>query len=308
MQMIARVAIGLLALAFVATAAPSKSEDTSNWGTFFQFYLPYLSEEFLLNAPRTRILAGPSSCFKQQMDYCQKGLNSDLGTTADIFKDPKSFAEVIASYYKKQTVQDGLLKLCSAQINFRNCLSVFYQKCTDALQILKNYQPISFVDAMTVSGIYDDIEFDCGGGLTEGLMNWDCIQKVNNNANFATSVQTCVDAYIKDATDPSKFCSAGKNFSICLSLAYQTAEPSCVNNDVKWWVCERSIRRVNLEGYCDDRCDDIFPAPPTKKPQSSVNPAAEFLEFVNNGGLFSDIKLKHFMDSTLQFKLRGASH
>lgn len=53
--------------------------------------------------------------------------------------------------------------MCSAQSQFRNCLNFFYESCTDPLTIFTFLKDID--KAFVLGGVYDDIEFDCGGGL-----------------------------------------------------------------------------------------------------------------------------------------------
>jgi len=288
-----------VALAVLASSAPTSlneqqkevAADVSRIPEYIQYWLPISPPDELLF--RNGILAGAGGiCSIHQLEYCQKDFASDLGTTVDVFNDPERFAEYIRGLYKLE-IQKALLKMCAAQVSFRNCLSVFYQPCTDALTIFSN-QIKDLGKAFTLAGVYDDIEFDCGGGLTQGLVNWKCIVTVNNKPNYDDTMKPCWDAFQQAITDPNQYCSAGQNLSSCLAAAYRSLD-TCVNDDVAWWVCERANRRMKLEGYCDENtCASVFPPPPTPKPSNSEDDNDGFMDFVNSGGLLGETKMKFF--------------
>jgi len=291
-----KLALLLMALATLITAAPaSSSSHISSTSDYIQYWLPISPPEELLE----RIGVGAKAGFNCPLSYlqtCQKDFAAALSTDITIFNDPESFAKLIAGLYKVQ-IEKSLLNLCAAQGSFRNCLSpAFYDPCTDAFNIFSS-QIKNLTKAFQLSGVYDDIEFDCGGGLTQGIVNWKCIVKVNNNANYASTLQPCWDTYKKDIVDnPDQFCDAGEKLSKCLAAAYRSLD-TCVTNDVAWWVCERASRRTKLEGFCTpNTCDSVFPPQPTNSPSTSSD-SLDFMDFIQSGGLFSEAKYNLFKNA-----------
>jgi len=283
--------LALVGLAISAPASPSQ-HDVS--------YAPNLMQYLLAIRPPDEVLferginAAIGKCGKSWLGFCQEQFAKAFQKTVDIFSDPKQFAELIASFYKNP-FNNGMLKMCAEQVKFRNCLtSAFYRPCTDALQIYKDQIPDDIGKSFLLAGVYDDIEFDCGGGLTQSVVNWDCIVKVNNNATFPSLIQNCLDIYNTSITkDPRSFCSTGQVLSLCIANAYRTIDECAQKSEaVQWWACERANRRVKLEGYCEQNtCNSLFPVP-TKMPQGANG--MEFLDFINGGGLFNEAQHTFF--------------
>jgi len=287
--------LAVAALATLASSAPSHQKDNqAPIPDYIQYWLPIAPTDqflFAIGANNAGIKAADiTKCPVNYLKLCQKDLAAALNSDVTIFDDPEKFAALIYGLYKVQ-IAKSLLNLCGAQIAFRTCLGVFYPACTDALTIFRD-QLKDIGKAFTLAGVYDDIEFDCGGGLTQGTVNWQCIVKVNNNDQYSTQMTPCWDAYRQSIdSDPDKFCEAGQTLSLCVTGVYRNLD-SCVNNEVAWWACERANRRTKLEGYCHkNTCDSIFPKPPTKAPTSD---AESFWDFVNAGGLHSEAKHRYF--------------
>jgi len=285
----------ILAFVVVVNGAPASNNQVTHMSAYYdfiQYAMPIMpSDEMLFNGGLK--LAAMSRCEGVfQRGYCQEQFATALGKTIDIFKDPIQFAQLVRSFYKLQ-VNKGLLSLCGAQVEFRKCLGIFYAPCTDAFNIFKD-EIKDIGKAFLLAGVYDDIEFDCGGGLTQGLENWKCIVKVNNNANFDATVNACFDDYNKTVTkdpSPKTYCPAGKTLSLCIAQGYQSLD-TCANKAVQWWACERAARRTRLEGFCDHNpCAEVFPKPPTTPPKSDSD---DFMEFVNSGGLLSEAQHAFF--------------
>ncbi|KAI6222941.1 hypothetical protein M3Y99_01480000 [Aphelenchoides fujianensis] len=280
--MIARVALVCLGLALAASAAVPL---TPKLAGFHQHWFPNMApDDFFLTSERSinprKLAAGPvNGCYKLQFSSCQSQLVSDLGLDPAVLKNATLFAQGIAAYYTKtgnpsfscffysspilQDVTTGLLPLCKAQNTFRECISVWYSPCTDALQLYK-MNGGTIQDAFTLAGVYDDLEFDCGGGLIDGLLNWPL-----------------------HLPTPQ-----------CLTLVYKSLGKDCINNDVSWWVCEGAMRRTRLDGYCPkNSCTTIFPKPTMKPPTQSpslADPRRELVDHINAGGLFSESHLNYF--------------
>jgi len=294
-----KLLLPLLALVAFSSAAPASQNQVthlSEYYNFLQYLMPIVpSDEFLFKHGLK--LASLGRCGAGQRAYCQGEFAKALGKTIDIFTDPIQFAELIASYYKLP-VTGGILKLCKAQVEFRNCFGIFYASCTDAFNIYQDEIKNDLNKAFILAGVYDDIEFDCGGGLTQGLENWKCITTVNGKSGFGDTIKACFDAYNNTITKdprPEVYCPAGSTLSLCIAQGYKTLD-GCANEAVQWWACERASRRTRLEGFCDHNpCAAIFPKQPTISPTSSE----DFIEFVNSGGLISEAQHKFFKLASL---------
>jgi len=287
--------LGFLALVALANAAPASNNQVthvSEYYDFIQYVMPITPSDEILFQGGLKLASLGRCDAAFQRGFCQEQFAKALGQTVEIFNDPIQFAKIVASFYKLQ-VNKGLLNLCSAQVEFRNCLNVFYASCTDAFNIFRD-ELKDINKAFILAGVYDDIEFDCGGGLTQGIENWKCIVKVNNNGNFNDTINACFDAYnkkIKDDPSFENYCPAGGELSLCIAQGYQTLD-KCTNNAVQWWACERAARRTRLEGFCDQNpCAAVFPPPPTTLPESDSD---AFMDFVDNGGLISEAQHAFF--------------
>jgi len=295
-----KLLLPLLALVAFSNAAPASSNQVthvSDYYGFLQYLMPIVpSDEFLFaNGGK---LASLGRCGTNIRKICQDQFAGALGKTSDIFTDPIQFAQLVYGYYKLP-VTGGILKLCKAQVEFRNCFGIFYAACTDAFNIYQDEIKNDINKAFILAGVYDDIEFDCGGGLTQGLENWKCITSINGKAGFGDTIKACFDAYNNTITKdprPEVYCPAGNTLSLCIAQGYKTLDP-CANFAVQWWACERASRRTRLEGFCDQNpCAALFPKQPTIAPTSDSN---DFIEFVNSGGLFTEAQHKFFKLASL---------
>lgn len=123
--------------------------------------------------------------------------------------------------------------MCAAQTQFRTCLGDFYTICTDALQIFQD-QIQDINKAFVLAGVFDDIEFDCGGGFTQEIVNWNCIVTINNKNDYIDKVRACYDTYNKTiSANPSKYdiyCTAGQILSVCLANTYRDLDDCAKKN------------------------------------------------------------------------------
>jgi hypothetical protein len=287
--------LALFVLVALANAAPASNNQVTHMSAYYdfiQYVMPITPSDKVLFQGGLKLAALGRCEAAFQRGFCQEQFAKRLGKTVDIFNDPIQFAKLVAGFYKLQ-INKGILNLCSAQVEFRNCLGVFYPACTDAFNIFRD-ELKDINKAFILAGVYDDIEFDCGGGVTQGLENWKCIVKVNNNGNFDTTINTCFDDYNKTITKdprPDVYCPAGKTLSLCIASGYQSLD-KCANHAVQWWACERAARRTRLEGFCDHNpCADVFPKPPTTVTSSESD---RLMEFVNSGGLISEAQHAFF--------------
>jgi len=266
-----------------------------------QYLAPIIPDDELLFKHGVLAQAG-MTCNAPQLAFCQKQFADALGQTADIFTDPVKFSKLIHSYYQK-TAEEGLLKLCPAQLVYRNCLGYFYTACTDAFNIFSKQVP-DLNSAFLLAGVYDDIEFDCGGGFTQGLLNWPCINAVNKNSLYDQAMKNCATNYNDTVRqDPRAYCKAGQDLATCIGQAYKTLD-KCTNNNVQWWACERMDRRVKLEGYCDaNNCADVFaPAPSNQDTKKET-----FQEFIQRGGFVTDGHRAFFKQLVKKYRKMAAA-
>ncbi|KAI6170712.1 hypothetical protein M3Y97_01121100 [Aphelenchoides bicaudatus] len=176
----------LLAFYNSAWAVNEFLNSVSHRPDLFQYLAPVIPADELLFENGVLAQSG-GICSKSQLAFCQQQFAGALSQTVEIFNDPIKFAELIRSYYKLQ-VPRGILQLCSAQLSFRNCMGIFYTPCTDAFNIFSG-QSQTLDNAFILAGVYDDIEFDCGGGFTQTVAHWPCVTKVNNAADYDTTMQ-----------------------------------------------------------------------------------------------------------------------
>uniref|UniRef100_A0A1I8A642 DUF19 domain-containing protein n=1 Tax=Steinernema glaseri TaxID=37863 RepID=A0A1I8A642_9BILA len=143
----------------------------------------------------------------------------------------------------------GVLKVCDAYSQYRNCLGRSVIACTTEAYYIEN-QLLNVQNAQALQALYTELNFICGAGMDIYLNNDKCMSQVF--VNNATFIENCRAQFRADIeANPMRACVWEANLLECVQTPFRQ---SC-NVEAEWWMCE--LERVVVGNWlpaCSTPC------------------------------------------------------